>query len=82
MTDFMNSGVGDVNYTQYLEEIRKGITKIDLLTLATQLEGYAVEPVPPAKRTRLMEHAFTLRRIQRDNVDPMRSFVVRHFVKS
>ncbi|XP_071793688.1 prominin-1-A-like [Asterias amurensis] len=75
LTEFMDSGVGDVNYTQYLEEIRKGITMVDLLSLATQLESYAVDPLPDLSQTRLREHAFTLRSIQRDNVVPMQSYV-------
>ncbi|XP_038045361.1 prominin-1-A-like isoform X2 [Patiria miniata] len=75
LRNFVDSGVADVNYTKYLEEIKKGVTQVNLTHLAGRLEGYAVDPLPYSNRTRLMEHATTLRNIQKDFVEPMASYV-------
>ncbi|KAG7264304.1 hypothetical protein CRUP_020990 [Coryphaenoides rupestris] len=38
LLDFSESGLSEINYAQYLEEVNKGVTVVDLLTFTSELE--------------------------------------------
>ncbi|XP_022080682.1 prominin-1-A-like isoform X2 [Acanthaster planci] len=75
LTKFVDSGVANLNYTQYLQEIRKGVTQANLTGIAADLERFAQLSLPYSNQSKLRLHANTLRMYQTDLVDPMESYV-------
>ncbi|XP_037545767.1 prominin 1 b [Nematolebias whitei] len=47
LINFANSGVGDIDYPAYLDELNKGMTVVDLLSFCSDLEERADQLVSP-----------------------------------
>uniref|UniRef100_A0A8C5BA99 Prominin 1a n=1 Tax=Gadus morhua TaxID=8049 RepID=A0A8C5BA99_GADMO len=71
LLDFSESGLSEINYAQYLEEVNKGVTVEDLLTFTSQLEAQTdLMPEGPLQ-TALKGHTSTLRQIHSQQVVPL-----------
>uniref|UniRef100_A0A4W5N8L4 Prominin 1a n=1 Tax=Hucho hucho TaxID=62062 RepID=A0A4W5N8L4_9TELE len=70
---FSETGVDRINYAAYLEEVNKGVTQVDLLSYANELEAQTdLMPKGPLQ-TSLKGHANSLRQIHSQQVIPMDS---------
>ncbi|XP_055745313.1 prominin-1-A-like isoform X1 [Salvelinus fontinalis] len=68
---FSETGVDRINYAAYLEEVNKGVTQVDLLSYANELEAQTdLMPKGPLQ-TSLKGHANSLRQIHSQQVIPM-----------
>uniref|UniRef100_A0A8C7MI76 Prominin 1a n=1 Tax=Oncorhynchus kisutch TaxID=8019 RepID=A0A8C7MI76_ONCKI len=68
---FSETGVDRINYAAYLEEVNKGVTQVDLLSYANELEAQTdLMPKGPLQ-TSLKGHANSLRQIHSQQVVPM-----------
>ncbi|XP_045061277.1 prominin-1-A isoform X10 [Coregonus clupeaformis] len=68
---FSETGVAEINYVAYLEEVNKGVTQVDLLSYANELEAQTdLMPKGPLQ-TSLKGHANSLRQIHSQQVIPM-----------
>ncbi|XP_041705481.1 prominin-1-A isoform X7 [Coregonus clupeaformis] len=71
LIDFSETGVAEINYAAYLEEVNKGVTQVDLLSYANELEAQTdLMPKGPLQ-TNLKGHANSLRQIHSQLVIPM-----------
>uniref|UniRef100_A0A4W5QIU5 Prominin 1a n=1 Tax=Hucho hucho TaxID=62062 RepID=A0A4W5QIU5_9TELE len=71
LIDFSETGVAEINYAAYLEEVNKGVTQVDLLSYANELEAQTdLMPKGPLQ-TSLKGHANSLRQIHSQLVIPM-----------
>nr|XP_020448891.1 prominin-1-A-like isoform X3 [Monopterus albus] len=71
LLDFSEAGLSEINYADYLEEVNKGVTVVNLLSFATVLEAQAdLMPRGPLQ-TALKGHASTLRQIHSQQITPM-----------
>ncbi|KAJ8336336.1 hypothetical protein SKAU_G00396790 [Synaphobranchus kaupii] len=68
---FANTGVGDINYAAYLTEVNKGVTLVDLLSFAHELETQADLLPRGALENALKGHASSIRQIHSKRVVPM-----------
>ncbi|XP_037113474.1 prominin 1 b isoform X5 [Syngnathus acus] len=71
LINFANTGIGIIDYEAYLAEVNKGITLVDLLTFAVDLEGQADQLPRGALENALKGHASSIRQIHRELVVPM-----------
>nr|XP_043884325.1 prominin 1 b isoform X3 [Solea senegalensis] len=71
LINFANSGIGQIDYETYLAEVNKGVTLVDLLSFATDLEAQADQLPRGALENALRGHASSIRQIHRDQVVPM-----------
>ncbi|XP_053336287.1 prominin 1 b isoform X2 [Clarias gariepinus] len=71
LINFANAGLGDINYQAYLSEVNKGVTVVDLLSFANELEGEADHLPRGALGNALKGHASSIRRIHKEQVLPM-----------
>ncbi|XP_061129790.1 prominin 1 b isoform X5 [Syngnathus typhle] len=71
LINFANTGIGIIDYEAYLAEVNKGITLVDLLTFAADLEGQADQLPRGALENALKGHASSIRQIHRELVVPM-----------
>ncbi|XP_073698398.1 prominin 1 b isoform X1 [Garra rufa] len=71
LIDFANTGVGDIDYQAYLTEVNKGVTVVDLLSYANELEAQADQLPRGALENALKGHASSIRQIHKDQVVPM-----------
>ncbi|XP_057700150.1 prominin 1 b isoform X2 [Corythoichthys intestinalis] len=71
LINFANAGIGIIDYEAYLAEVNKGITLVDLLTFAADLEGQADQLPRGALENALKGHASSIRQIHRELVVPM-----------
>ncbi|KAF7666751.1 hypothetical protein LDENG_00093210 [Lucifuga dentata] len=71
LINFANSGLGQIDYETYLAEINKGVTLVDLLTFASDLEAQADQLPRGALENALKGHASSIRQINREHVVPM-----------
>ncbi|XP_036373077.1 prominin-1-A-like isoform X2 [Megalops cyprinoides] len=71
LMNFANSGVGEINYAAYLSEVNKGVTLVDLLSFANELEGQADQLPRGALENALKGHASSIRQIHSQQVVPM-----------
>uniref|UniRef100_A0A3P8RN71 Prominin 1a n=1 Tax=Amphiprion percula TaxID=161767 RepID=A0A3P8RN71_AMPPE len=71
LLDFSEAGLSEINYADYLEEVNKGVTVVDLLSFARELEAQTdLMPRGPL-HTALKGHISTLRQIHRQQIIPM-----------
>ncbi|XP_050966869.1 prominin 1 b isoform X5 [Labeo rohita] len=68
---FANTGLGDIDYQAYLTEVNKGVTVVDLLSYANELEAQADQLPRGALENALKGHASSIRQIHKDQVVPM-----------
>ncbi|KAI1887300.1 hypothetical protein AGOR_G00188870 [Albula goreensis] len=71
LMNFANTGVGDINYGAYLAEVNKGVTLVDLLSFANELEAQADQLPRGALENALKGHASSIRQIHSQQVVPM-----------
>uniref|UniRef100_A0A3Q0SJM6 Prominin 1a n=1 Tax=Amphilophus citrinellus TaxID=61819 RepID=A0A3Q0SJM6_AMPCI len=71
LLDFSEAGLSEINYADYLEEVNKGVTVVDLLSFASELEAQAdLMPKSPLQSA-MKGHIGTLRQIHRQQIVPM-----------
>ncbi|XP_028314746.1 prominin-1-A isoform X1 [Gouania willdenowi] len=71
LQDFSEAGLSEINYADYLEEVNKGVTVVDLLSYSRDLEAQTdLMPRSPL-RNALKGHIGTLRQIHRQQINPM-----------
>ncbi|XP_069557814.1 prominin-1-A isoform X10 [Brachyistius frenatus] len=71
LLDFSEAGLSEINYADYLEEVNKGVTVVDLLSFARELEAQTdLMPRGPLQ-THLKGHISTMRQIHRQQIIPM-----------
>ncbi|KAK9980846.1 hypothetical protein ABG768_000430 [Culter alburnus] len=71
LIDFANTGIGEIDYQAYLTEVNKGVTVVDLLSYANELEAHADQLPRGALENALKGHASSIRQIHKDQVVPM-----------
>ncbi|KAM7000457.1 prominin-1-A isoform 1-T1 [Tautogolabrus adspersus] len=71
LLDFSEVGLSEINYADYLEEVNKGVTVVDLLSFARELEAQADLMPRSGLQTALKGHIGTLRQIHRQQIIPM-----------
>ncbi|XP_067297819.1 prominin 1 b isoform X2 [Pseudorasbora parva] len=71
LIDFANTGIGEIDYQAYLTEVNKGVTVVDLLSYANELEAQADRLPRGALENALKGHASSIRQIHKDQVVPM-----------
>ncbi|XP_044219524.1 prominin-1-A isoform X9 [Thunnus albacares] len=71
LLDFSEAGLSEINYADYLEEVNKGVTVVDLLSFARELEAQTdLMPRGPLQ-TALKGYVGTLRQIHSQQIIPM-----------
>ncbi|XP_041122428.1 prominin-1-A-like isoform X8 [Polyodon spathula] len=71
LLNFSNTGIVSINYEAYLAEINKGVTKVDLLSFAKDLEDQAGKLPKGALENALKGHASSIRFIHGKQVVPL-----------
>ncbi|XP_057705358.1 prominin-1-A isoform X2 [Corythoichthys intestinalis] len=71
LLDFSEVGLSETNYADYLEEVNKGVTVVDLLSFAKELEAQTDLMPRSFLQTSLKGHAGTVRQIYNQQVVPM-----------
>ncbi|XP_047672063.1 prominin 1 b isoform X2 [Tachysurus fulvidraco] len=71
LINFANSGLGEINYEAFLSEVNKGVTVVDLLSFASELEAEADHLPRGALGNALKGHASSIRQIHKEQVVPM-----------
>uniref|UniRef100_A0A8P4GIL6 Prominin 1a n=1 Tax=Dicentrarchus labrax TaxID=13489 RepID=A0A8P4GIL6_DICLA len=71
LLDFSEAGLSEINYADYLEEVNKGVTVVDLLSFARELESQTDLMPRGALHTALKGHVGTLRQIHSQQIIPM-----------
>ncbi|XP_052010361.1 prominin-1-A isoform X5 [Xyrauchen texanus] len=71
LISFTETGITDINFAAYLEELNKGVTRIDLLAFASDLDTQADQLSKGTLRTSLKGHANTIRQIHIQQVIPL-----------
>ncbi|XP_054886378.1 prominin-1-A-like isoform X4 [Poeciliopsis prolifica] len=71
LLDFSEAGLSEINYADYLDEVNKGVTVVDVLSFAKELESQTdLMPRGPLQ-TALKGHVATLQRVHRQQIAPM-----------
>ncbi|XP_017547549.1 prominin-1-A isoform X4 [Pygocentrus nattereri] len=63
LISFTETGIGEINFAAYLEELNKGVTRVDLLSFASNLDTQAEQLSKGSLQTSIKGHANTLRQI-------------------
>uniref|UniRef100_A0A671W7V4 Prominin 1a n=1 Tax=Sparus aurata TaxID=8175 RepID=A0A671W7V4_SPAAU len=71
LLDFSEAGLSEINYADYLDEVNKGVTVMDLLSFARELEAQTDLMPRGALQTALKGHIGTLRQIHNQQIIPM-----------
>ncbi|TRY95188.1 hypothetical protein DNTS_032482 [Danionella cerebrum] len=71
LIDFANTGLGDFDFETYLTEVNKGVTVVDLLSYANELDAQADQLPRGALENALKGHASSIRQIHKEQVVPM-----------
>ncbi|XP_033989711.1 prominin-1-A isoform X5 [Trematomus bernacchii] len=71
LVDFSDAGLSEINYADYLEEVNKGVTVMDLLTYARELEAQTDLMPRGGLQSSLKGHIGTLRQIHAQQIIPM-----------
>uniref|UniRef100_A0A8C2BDJ9 Prominin 1 b n=1 Tax=Cyprinus carpio TaxID=7962 RepID=A0A8C2BDJ9_CYPCA len=79
LIDFANTGVGEIDYQAYLTEVNKGVTVVDLLSYANELEAQADQLPRGALENALKGHASSIRQIHKEQVVPMEQKLLGYF---
>uniref|UniRef100_A0AAQ4PAR8 Prominin 1a n=1 Tax=Gasterosteus aculeatus aculeatus TaxID=481459 RepID=A0AAQ4PAR8_GASAC len=77
LLDFSEAGLSEINYADYLEEVNKGVTVMDLLLFATELEAQTDLMPRGALQSALKGHVGTLRQIHSQQIVSMEQGMVR-----
>lgn len=71
LTNFTETGINEIDFAAYLEEVNKGVTRIDLIDFANQLDAQADQLSKGTLQTSLKGHANTIRQIHIQQVVPL-----------
>uniref|UniRef100_A0A8C6KG40 Prominin 1a n=1 Tax=Nothobranchius furzeri TaxID=105023 RepID=A0A8C6KG40_NOTFU len=71
LRDFSEAGLSEINYADYLEEVNKGVTAVDVLSFAKELESQTDLMPRGALQASLKAHVGTLQQIHRQQIVPM-----------
>ncbi|KAJ3614100.1 hypothetical protein NHX12_017677 [Muraenolepis orangiensis] len=71
LISFANSGIGEINFAAYLAEVNKGVTLVDLVSFASDLEAQADQLPRGALGNALKGHASSIRQINEDLVNSL-----------
>ncbi|XP_068799435.1 prominin-1 isoform X9 [Struthio camelus] len=71
LLNFSSSGIDGINFSAYLTEINKSVTKVDLLSFANDLEARADQLPKGALENALKGHANNIRMIHNQQVVPL-----------
>ncbi|NXT85498.1 PRM1A protein, partial [Zapornia atra] len=71
LLNFSSSGIEGINFSAYLTEINKSVTKVDLLSFANDLEARADQLPKGALENALKGHANNIRMIHNQQVVPL-----------
>uniref|UniRef100_M3ZIQ8 Prominin 1a n=1 Tax=Xiphophorus maculatus TaxID=8083 RepID=M3ZIQ8_XIPMA len=72
LLDFSEAGLSEINYADYLDEVNKGVTVVDVLSFAKELESQTDLMVRKGPlQAALKGHVATLQRIHRQQITPM-----------
>ncbi|XP_043982448.1 prominin-1-A isoform X6 [Gambusia affinis] len=71
LLDFSEAGLSEINYADYLDEVNKGVTVVDVLSFAKELESQTDLMPRGHLQTALKGHVATLQRIHRQQIAPM-----------
>ncbi|TSV81516.1 Prominin-1-A [Bagarius yarrelli] len=75
LVSFNQTGIDDINFKAYLEELDKGVTRVDLLLFANDLDAQADQLPRGPVQTAMKSHANTLRQIYTTKVVPLQQFM-------
>ncbi|XP_056328564.1 prominin-1-A isoform X2 [Danio aesculapii] len=71
LQSFAETGINEIDFAAYLEEVNKGVTRIDLIDFANQLDAQADQLSKGTLQTSLKGHANTIRQIHIQQVIPL-----------
>ncbi|XP_055033547.2 prominin-1-A isoform X12 [Misgurnus anguillicaudatus] len=71
LINFTETDINKIKFAAYLEELKKGVTSIDLLSFAGELDTQADQLVKGTLQTALKGHANTVRQIYNQQVIPL-----------
>uniref|UniRef100_A0A673NBP1 Prominin-1-A-like n=1 Tax=Sinocyclocheilus rhinocerous TaxID=307959 RepID=A0A673NBP1_9TELE len=71
LISFTETGINEVDFAAYLEEVNKGVTLIHLVDFASQLDAQADQLSKGTLQTSLKGHANTIRQIHTQQVIPL-----------
>lgn len=71
LISFTETGINEIDFAAYLEEVNKGVTRINLVDFASQLDAYADQLSKGTLQTSLKGHANTIRQIHIQQVIPL-----------
>ncbi|KAI9521428.1 Prominin-1-A [Dissostichus eleginoides] len=71
LVDFSDAGLSEINYADYLEEVNKRVTVMDLLTYARELEAQTDLMPRGGLQSSLKAHIGSLRQIHAQQIIPM-----------
>ncbi|KAI5104861.1 prominin-1-A isoform X10 [Silurus meridionalis] len=71
LINFTEAGIKDIDFAAYIEELNKGVTRVDLLTFASDLDAKADQLNNGPVQTSIKGHANTLRQIYAKQVVPL-----------
>ncbi|XDV37493.1 hypothetical protein PO909_007086, partial [Leuciscus waleckii] len=71
LISFTETGINEINFAAYLEEVNKGVTRVDLADFASQLDAQADQLSKGTLQTSLKGHANTIRQIHIQQVIPL-----------
>uniref|UniRef100_A0A673GU12 Prominin-1-A n=1 Tax=Sinocyclocheilus rhinocerous TaxID=307959 RepID=A0A673GU12_9TELE len=76
LISFTETGINEIDFAAYLEEVNKGVTRIDLVDFASQLDAQADQLSKGTLQTSLKGHANTIRQIHIQQVIPLEQSMV------
>ncbi|XP_026136537.1 prominin-1-A isoform X6 [Carassius auratus] len=71
LISFTETGIFEIDFAAYLEEVNKKVTRIDLIDFASQLDAQADQLSKGTLQTSLKGHANTIRKIHIQQVIPL-----------
>ncbi|XP_026796392.1 prominin-1-A isoform X2 [Pangasianodon hypophthalmus] len=71
LINFTEAGIKDIDFAAYIEELNKGVTRVDLLSFANDLDTQADQLTKGPVQTSIKGHANTLRQIHTKQVIPL-----------
>ncbi|MCI4379675.1 hypothetical protein PGIGA_G00231010 [Pangasianodon gigas] len=71
LINFTEAGIKDIDFAAYIEELNKGVTRVDLLSFANDLDAQADQLTKGPVQTSIKGHANTLRQIHTKQVIPL-----------
>uniref|UniRef100_A0A672MJL5 Prominin-1-A-like n=1 Tax=Sinocyclocheilus grahami TaxID=75366 RepID=A0A672MJL5_SINGR len=71
LISFTETGINEIDFAAYLEEVNKGVTRIHLVDFASQLDAQADQLSKGTLQTSLKGHANTIRQIHIQQVIPL-----------